>query len=428
MPPKKRKSSSQAPGNTSKQRKSAPRTASSTKNQRQSTSNTDGNTNNASTHEHGGGEQSLDLLLDQLVSRLETRGLTVTPSQTRHCTDGTEGATPACLDRVSPPRVVQTPVIIPDVQMDDTADHTVYSATAALRAFAGAESLIVPTPTDCIRVSDHLTDKQKQSIIDGNFVELSSLLPDSVQDENVQINVQSGPDAVLRVSSKPKTKELSLYSWMTAFHIYIDVYATRHPESLPGLLCYISLIRDLERNFGHRAFTYYDTAFRKQRELHALPWGVMHQELWMRATTIKSKFNVQPAKPVSNQSQTPKGQCFSFNRRSGCLKKGNCPFLHICANCGANHPRYRCPVPVVHPINTQPITPVAIPEPPMVIRSPQAFVGAPPYFSNADQTFRPSTFQPPAFRPPTSKAGQSFRASAPQRNFTIDARPNGKRR
>ena len=135
--------------------------------------------------------------------------------------------------------------------------------------------------------------------------------------------------------------DLTYDRWSQTFHIFMEVYLQKFPSDAPQLLKYVSLIRYLDRAYGQTAFLYYDKHFREHRQSFPFSWGIMHSELWIKATTLH---RLQSSSHTSqNSTQSSKDRLFwKYNKRVGCYKK-HCNFTHACSSCGGrSHPRYRC--------------------------------------------------------------------------------------
>ena len=179
-----------------------------------------------------------------------------------------------------------------------------------------------------------ISDKIKQAIWKKEFIELSDLLKTQPEDVTIKLNSQNELIMVPKVNAK----NLTINSWLSAFTIYMDIYAQAFPDELSSLLTYMNIIRDLERGYGQAAFNYYDRSFRAHRQSQPLLWGTLHTELWIRATSLS---RTQGVNSVSNNSTNSKRYCYDFNKPKGCSKRF-CQYSHICSVCKKNHPSFRC--------------------------------------------------------------------------------------
>ena len=92
------------------------------------------------------------------------------------------------------------------------------------------------------RIPLHATvsDKKKEKIWSGEFIELSTLQDDDVED--LTFNVRTG--AVSTSSTQRKTF-MSIEQWTDAFNIFSSVYRIKYPAEAEGLSSYMSLIRQI---------------------------------------------------------------------------------------------------------------------------------------------------------------------------------------
>lgn len=180
--------------------------------------------------------------------------------------------------------------------------------------------------------------KVKQAIWNDQFIEFHDLLSQKKSvPADLLINMSGKTLSI--VSPKQEAKLLPIGQWLTAFHIFLDIYKEKHASEISGLLAYCSLIRDLDRAYGTAAFNFYDRSFRAHKQYQPLQWGTMHTELYIKATT-HSLSN----KHGTVQSHFPRKKplpCFNFNKPQGCNFRG-CRYEHICERCGRNHPKFKC--------------------------------------------------------------------------------------
>ena len=181
-----------------------------------------------------------------------------------------------------------------------------------------------------------IPEKLKNQIWDNKYVDLWHIyrviaVGENKQDISLNISKQ-GTSTVVNLQQKDQQRAmLSISQWLTAFHTFMDVYIIKHPEDAAGLLAYINLIRDLDRLHGTKAFNFYDRTFRSHRETQLLPWGRMHPELWIRASSL-----------TNNQASASTAQiCFHYNKPQGCSFP-KCNFTHVCSYCKKTHPRFNC--------------------------------------------------------------------------------------
>ena len=219
------------------------------------------------------------------------------------------------------------PVVVPDIT--DTVhqalfnpsqppkgidiDYTLHSGTLSLGAF-------VP-------------EKLKLAIWNGDFVELATLVDKNFDQDEITLRISS-TGSNIALAPKESTKNINISKWISAFTIYMDIFIQKFPHETSNLLCYMNLIRDLERVHGVVAFNYYDRNFRAYKQCQPLPWGALHHELWIKATTMAMA-------GVQTRTVTPGKLCFRYNKIQGCNMR-NCQYEHICGHCRKRHPQFRC--------------------------------------------------------------------------------------
>jgi hypothetical protein len=175
--------------------------------------------------------------------------------------------------------------------------------------------------------------KIKQAIWNNEFIEFAELLSNrNTREADNLIQFKVGQQNVEIVPRKTEKKMLNIGQWLSAFHVFLDIYKIKYPEEVSALLAYCNLIRDLERVYGTSAFQFYDRNFRAHRQFQPLPWGNMHPELWIKATTLSA--------PQQRHVQMNK-TCINYNKPQGCSYR-NCRYEHKCGHCFKSHPKFKC--------------------------------------------------------------------------------------
>ena len=179
--------------------------------------------------------------------------------------------------------------------------------------------------------------KTKEKIWNNEFVELSTLYDDEIDD--ITISVKSGK---VTTASSSKRKLMTIEQWTDAFNVYMSVYRIKFPEQSEHLSTYLNTVRKISNEKGH--WHYYDTNFRKVKQDIGLQWNQIHSELYVTALTRKQKQPFRsgrdlPSSGGSRQTVTIKGTCNRFNRGSDCP---GCDYKHICKHCGGKHPGFKC--------------------------------------------------------------------------------------
>ena len=117
----------------------------------------------------------------------------------------------------------------------------------------------------------------------------------------------------------------------------------KHSTEALALVKYVSLIRDLADR-GHN-WQFYDENFRFLRQSHvaSMPWGAIHNELWLRSHFAP---NTRVSLPTRSGPQrvktdgTPPGYCFRFHSGNKC--QVNCRYKHSYFRCKGEHKAKDC--------------------------------------------------------------------------------------
>ncbi|KAJ8303595.1 hypothetical protein KUTeg_019991 [Tegillarca granosa] len=179
----------------------------------------------------------------------------------------------------------------------------------------------------------HVSCSLKQKIVNGQFIELASLLEHTAINQPEQkIYISNGE---LITKEKPSAKITSIEKWIDAFLIFTSVYCHAHPSRFLEFLKYMHDIRlgaSRIRGMGWRS---YDEQFRLRKAVDpSSSWGQVDTELWLKYMLD----TVQPSYP-----QTGHSKCFEFNYKSTCSRH-LCNYQHSCIRCSGDHPITTCPL------------------------------------------------------------------------------------
>ena len=165
-----------------------------------------------------------------------------------------------------------------------------------------------------------LPNKVKQRIIRGKYIDLDTLLPESLYP--ARHGVSPSPSFTLRLSNdpastdgdvviaqqKPGTKRTirDLTSWMEAWNVYIQVLVHHSPARAPALLAYQRIICDANVRFAPRCWLCYDQRFRAGAAADkTIRWDRKHNNLWLECFTQPS--TQSQVQPPANQQPAPIG-------------------------------------------------------------------------------------------------------------------------
>ena len=101
--------------------------------------------------------------------------------------------------------------------------------------------------------------KTKEKIWNNEFVELSTLQDEEVDD--ITISVKSGKTTT---TGSARKKFISIEQLTDAFNVFASVYRLKFPEQSEQLSIYLNTIRKISNENGHRH--YYDINFRNIRQ------------------------------------------------------------------------------------------------------------------------------------------------------------------
>lgn len=209
----------------------------------------------------------------------------------------------------------------------------------------------------------HVPNETWEKIWQGQFIELSTLLPKSAVPQKTDGNVYVSETGQFSVRSKPARPIQNIREWTDAFMVYMAIYIKKFPNQAGAMLEYMSVIREVESySKGSMTWRSYDEGFRLRRSLDKKPWDSINYTLWLRTmtfptlpTAVETPFKPNQAgafpqrgfpqqmqsTPMATQN-TSKGTCYRFNSLDGCPYPV-CKFSHICLACRGSHSVTACP-------------------------------------------------------------------------------------
>lgn len=178
----------------------------------------------------------------------------------------------------------------------------------------------------------HVSQQTRDKIINGEFIELESLLDITHDDHTKNIVVDNHGN--LSLKQKTGKKILDINTWIDAFLTYTSIYTAAHPNSTQGLLKYIFNIKLGASRCSGQGWLSYDRQFRLKRSRNtSMNWGVVDMELWL---LYISQGQTQP-----KESQISWGKCYTYNNRGRCGRQ-SCPYRHRCLKCSGPHAAIYC--------------------------------------------------------------------------------------
>ena len=203
-------------------------------------------------------------------------------------------------------------------------------------------------------IAAHVPHKTRQAILNGEFVEFDSLLPEnsslvdhdlpgiSIQFEGKHVNIPTP-------SRKKKTYIDTIDRWLSAFAVYYTVFLTSFPHRAVEMFAYQEIIRSAHRKFAGFAWLSYDIDFRRKAACSpSINWGERDIQLYLLKFTGQAKSccticgsgdhlshgcSLSALRPTSVLC----GVCNNYNRGLRC-SQDPCPFSHRCKTCNGEHP------------------------------------------------------------------------------------------
>lgn len=220
-------------------------------------------------------------------------------------------------------------------------------------------------------LSKKLIDKIKA----GEYIDFSELPPAKGKGRAVP-QLGDGQIVVVQAADLMQSRKVipDFATWSQCFALYTAVLALHHPERLPDLMGYMSLIARASKKYKWPAWVVYDQHFRQEasgnpgqvwakaepslytqcftgQELSHENWCSKCQALdhssvecpfQQRKRPWATAFNSNNSAARGGRSDSP---CQKFNRYQGDCRFGReCRFLHVCSGCRGPHPVSKCPI------------------------------------------------------------------------------------
>jgi len=118
----------------------------------------------------------------------------------------------------------------------DAGLHYVPLAAQPVRQDGPPGKLDNPFVSSGVDIDARVNDKLKSKIWNNEYVDFGSLLVNPVGQTKFQISVQnkdSSPSLCVEPLDKPRNIT-SIDTWLTAFHVFVGVYARKYPTETPG--------------------------------------------------------------------------------------------------------------------------------------------------------------------------------------------------
>ena len=207
-------------------------------------------------------------------------------------------------------------------------------------------------------LASHVSQKTRQAILKGEYVEFDTLLPENSSIHNtdlpgVSISFEGKQLDIPSPTRKKKTYVDSIDKWLSAFEVFSTILLSSFPRRAVEMFAYQEIIRSAQRKFSGFAWLSYDIDFRRKAATNPnLSWGERDIQLFLMKFTGQAKSSCAicgsgdhfahgcSLSALRPNSHTQRGTCNNFNRGAKC-SQDPCPFSHQCKLCYADHPSYR---------------------------------------------------------------------------------------
>ena len=198
--------------------------------------------------------------------------------------------------------------------------------------------------------------KIKAKIWAQEYIDIGCLISRKATKPRFQAVESEKGGMIWEKTQPPNFRFESVAHWLSAYHIFVSIYAVKYPQETGALMKYAHTIQSLARRAGDTAAFIYDRTFREWREhdWEKLPWDQVNNELYSEAMSLglKIKFDTLSKSSVVTKSHPFPGTgapnrssryCFSFNNNNGkCSRGSSCKYPHVCERCGGGHSKKDC--------------------------------------------------------------------------------------
>ncbi|CAI5776639.1 finger 703-like [Podarcis lilfordi] len=189
--------------------------------------------------------------------------------------------------------------------------------------------------TDFI-LGNHLSQKKRNKILNGDYVDMFTLLPPTKLIGKGERRRSSGKGRY-----RTPRAERTFKNWLDGYQVFMGVVCAAYPRRSMDLVAYLAHVRRAHSLAGEQAALTYDENFRRNASL--LPstrWDLTDPNFWGE--------DVNPYIEKKNQGPNKAGKtevkrrrlCWEFNK--GACSRPSCKYLHECDRCWGNHPASAC--------------------------------------------------------------------------------------
>lgn len=187
----------------------------------------------------------------------------------------------------------------------------------------------------------HVSNAIKQKIIEGQYIDLASLLPPRPGGDEKKLIVNNMGEIISKDANPKKVDTIE--QWTDLMFIFAGIYLSGHPAKSIELLKYMQCVR-MGANRGAVGWKEYDVQYRLRKAHNpASSWGKVDSELWLMYMTPTSTVNAPQTLPRA----TSIGKCYNFNFKGSC-EKFPCTYTHSCLRCSGQHAMIHCTLAQTH--------------------------------------------------------------------------------
>lgn len=227
------------------------------------------------------------------------------------------------------------PTVLP--QYIPTIEPTQRDESAGSTAECISNKLVASANDD---IGANISEKTKQEICNGEFVQFGKLLVKSIPNEEDSFYLVL-KDGKLQSKQKPNTVNIdNISQWTDAFIVFMHVYLSAHPQDAIGMLKYMYTIRLGAKRVSGLRWKLYDEQFRMRKSKNTKKeWSTIDQELWL--LYMYSDHDTGATSDLGRQNRAANTlKCYNYN--NGFCNRNPCQYAHRCLKCSGFHPIKNC--------------------------------------------------------------------------------------
>ncbi|CAI5784056.1 finger 703-like [Podarcis lilfordi] len=189
--------------------------------------------------------------------------------------------------------------------------------------------------TDFI-LGNHLSQKKRNKILNGDYVDMFTLLPPAKLIGKGEKRRSSGKGRY-----RTPRAERTFENWLDGYQVFMGVVCAAYPRRSMDLVAYLAHVRRAHSLAGEHAALTYDENFRRNASL--LPttrWDLTDPNYWGEDVNPYIEKKTPGSIKVGKTEVKRRRLCWEFNR--GVCSRPSCKYLHECDRCWGNHPASSC--------------------------------------------------------------------------------------